>query len=183
MYPVRAVLLPLVRGPRALPRWAIATLVANIGIVVTGGLVRLTGSGLGCPTWPRCTDDSFVAYPELGIGHERIVGAARPGRAAQPGSGQPDQATGDHDADVGHQGGDRPARQRPRAAYEGQQHRAHRVHQSQRKNLRVRAAAISSQTSNTSNSAAAGVPVAADRRPSPSAAVGSRASDGCRTVG
>ena len=57
----------LVRGPRALPRWAIATLVANIGIVVTGGLVRLTGSGLGCPTWPRCTDDSFVAHPELGI--------------------------------------------------------------------------------------------------------------------
>ena len=48
-------------------RWAIATLVANIGIVVTGGLVRLTGSGLGCPTWPRCTDDSFVAHPELGI--------------------------------------------------------------------------------------------------------------------
>ena len=57
----------VVRGPRALPRWAIATLVANIGIVVTGGLVRLTGSGLGCPTWPRCTDDSFVSHPELGM--------------------------------------------------------------------------------------------------------------------
>ena len=57
----------VVRSPRALPRWAIASLVANIGIVVTGGLVRLTGSGLGCPTWPRCTDDSFVAHPELGI--------------------------------------------------------------------------------------------------------------------
>ena len=55
-----------VRGPRALPRWAIASLVANIGIVVTGGLVRLTGSGLGCPTWPRCTADSFVAHPALG---------------------------------------------------------------------------------------------------------------------
>ena len=55
------------RGPRALPRWAVATLVANIGIVVTGGLVRLTGSGLGCPTWPRCTADSFVAHPALGI--------------------------------------------------------------------------------------------------------------------
>jgi heme a synthase len=60
-------LMRVVRGPRALPRWAIATLVANIGIVVTGGLVRLTGSGLGCPTWPRCTDESFVAHPELGI--------------------------------------------------------------------------------------------------------------------
>ncbi len=57
----------VVRGPRALPRWAIASLVANIGIVVTGGLVRLTGSGLGCPTWPRCTDESFVSHPELGL--------------------------------------------------------------------------------------------------------------------
>jgi heme a synthase len=55
-----------VRGSRALPRWAIASLVANIGIVVTGGLVRLTGSGLGCPTWPRCTADSFVSHPALG---------------------------------------------------------------------------------------------------------------------
>jgi cytochrome c oxidase assembly protein subunit 15 len=42
-------------------------LVGNIGIVVTGGLVRLTGSGLGCPTWPRCTEDSFVSHPELGV--------------------------------------------------------------------------------------------------------------------
>ena len=45
---------------------AIASLVANIAIVVTGGAVRLTGSGLGCPTWPRCTEDSFVARSELG---------------------------------------------------------------------------------------------------------------------
>lgn len=29
------------------------------GIVVTGALVRLTGSGLGCPTWPRCTAESY----------------------------------------------------------------------------------------------------------------------------
>jgi cytochrome c oxidase assembly protein subunit 15 len=34
--------------------------IANVGIVITGGAVRLTGSGLGCPTWPKCTDDSFV---------------------------------------------------------------------------------------------------------------------------
>jgi cytochrome c oxidase assembly protein subunit 15 len=39
----------------------------NIVIVVTGGLVRLTGSGLGCPTWPRCTQDSYVSHPQLGI--------------------------------------------------------------------------------------------------------------------
>ena len=53
--------------PRALWPLAIANLVANIGIVVTGGAVRLTGSGLGCPTWPRCTDKSFVPHGELGI--------------------------------------------------------------------------------------------------------------------
>src|SRR3954466_3279897 len=37
-------------------------------IVVTGGAVRLTGSGLGCPTWPRCTDTSLVVTREL-AGH------------------------------------------------------------------------------------------------------------------
>lgn len=48
-------------------RLAWASLVANILIVVTGGLVRLTESGLGCPTWPRCTDDSFTSTPEYGL--------------------------------------------------------------------------------------------------------------------
>jgi heme a synthase len=46
---------------------AVANLLANIGIVVTGAAVRLTGSGLGCPTWPRCTDASYVAHGELGL--------------------------------------------------------------------------------------------------------------------
>ncbi|MFJ9391410.1 heme A synthase [Nocardioides sp. NPDC101246] len=46
---------------------AIANLVANIGIVVTGAVVRLTGSGLGCPTWPKCTEESYVAHEALGI--------------------------------------------------------------------------------------------------------------------
>lgn len=46
--------------------WAWASLVANCVIVVTGGLVRLTASGLGCPTWPRCTDESFVPHGALG---------------------------------------------------------------------------------------------------------------------
>jgi heme a synthase len=49
-------------------RLALANAVANGAIVVTGGAVRLTGSGLGCPTWPRCTRESFVATPEL-AGH------------------------------------------------------------------------------------------------------------------
>lgn len=42
-------------------------LVAQVSIVVTGGAVRLTGSGLGCPTFPSCTDDDFLPTPELQI--------------------------------------------------------------------------------------------------------------------
>ena len=34
-------------------------------IIATGGAVRLTGSGLGCPTWPTCTPDSLVPTEEL----------------------------------------------------------------------------------------------------------------------
>jgi cytochrome c oxidase assembly protein subunit 15 len=52
---------------RNVVRWAWASLAANTIIVLTGGLVRLTGSGLGCPSWPRCTDESFVPHRELGI--------------------------------------------------------------------------------------------------------------------
>jgi cytochrome c oxidase assembly protein subunit 15 len=43
------------------------SLATQILIVVTGGLVRLTASGLGCPTWPKCTDESIVSAPEMGI--------------------------------------------------------------------------------------------------------------------
>ncbi|MBI2245644.1 MAG: heme A synthase [Nocardioides sp.] len=42
--------------------WGWASLVANGVLVVTGGVVRLTGSGLGCPTWPRCTEESFTPH-------------------------------------------------------------------------------------------------------------------------
>lgn len=58
-------LLPAVR-----PHWVrpllLANLVAEVGIVVTGGIVRLTGSGLGCSTWPECQPGSFtpVRTPE-----------------------------------------------------------------------------------------------------------------------
>ncbi|MEK6647772.1 MAG: COX15/CtaA family protein [Actinomycetota bacterium] len=34
------------------------------GIIVTGGAVRLTGSGLGCPTWPECTAGSYTPIPD-----------------------------------------------------------------------------------------------------------------------
>jgi cytochrome c oxidase assembly protein subunit 15 len=53
--------------PATLRGTALALLVANIGVVCTGGLVRLTGSGLGCPTWPRCTDDSYVTTAKMGV--------------------------------------------------------------------------------------------------------------------
>jgi cytochrome c oxidase assembly protein subunit 15 len=52
---------------RALKRFAVASLVANMFIIVSGGAVRLTASGLGCPTWPTCTDESFVPHGELGL--------------------------------------------------------------------------------------------------------------------
>ncbi|MEK9736351.1 MAG: COX15/CtaA family protein [Candidatus Nanopelagicales bacterium] len=57
-------LAPALTAARTVPRWLrgifIANLVAQIGIVVTGGIVRLTGSGLGCPTWPECVEGSYV---------------------------------------------------------------------------------------------------------------------------
>jgi len=59
-------LIRAVFSPKRLKAYAWASLVSQILIVVTGGLVRLTGSGLGCPTWPRCTEDSFVTVPEMG---------------------------------------------------------------------------------------------------------------------
>jgi len=38
------------------------------GIIVTGGAVRLTGSGLGCPTWPQCTPGSYTPVPHQAQG-------------------------------------------------------------------------------------------------------------------
>lgn len=44
-----------------------ASLAANMLLILTGGLVRLTASGLGCPTWPRCTDESWTNTSEMGL--------------------------------------------------------------------------------------------------------------------
>ncbi|MFI1987924.1 heme A synthase [Actinoplanes sp. NPDC020271] len=46
---------------------ALASLVANIALIVTGAAVRLTDSGLGCPTWPRCTDESYTTTAAMGV--------------------------------------------------------------------------------------------------------------------
>ncbi|WP_210587582.1 heme A synthase [Streptomyces sp. GESEQ-35] len=53
--------------PRTVRRAALAALVMSVIIVVTGGAVRLTGSGLGCPTWPKCTDDSLTTTSAMGV--------------------------------------------------------------------------------------------------------------------
>ena len=59
------------RHPRPLPccvrSWS-PTSSLEVGIVVTGGLVRLTGSGLGCPTWPQCVPGSFTPVPHQAEG-------------------------------------------------------------------------------------------------------------------
>jgi cytochrome c oxidase assembly protein subunit 15 len=55
------------RSPVSLRRLALGSVIVNVGIVVTGGAVRLTSSGLGCPTWPRCVGDSLVPRSKLGV--------------------------------------------------------------------------------------------------------------------
>ncbi|MFJ1793940.1 COX15/CtaA family protein [Kitasatospora griseola] len=54
-------------SPQHVRRAAMAALVMSVVIVVTGGAVRLTASGLGCTTWPRCTAESLTPTPEMGI--------------------------------------------------------------------------------------------------------------------
>ncbi|QES50710.1 cytochrome B [Streptomyces venezuelae] len=54
-------------SPRTVQRAALTALVMTVVIVVTGGAVRLTGSGLGCDTWPKCTDDNLFATPAQGL--------------------------------------------------------------------------------------------------------------------
>src|SRR5579885_2690711 len=62
----------LLRRPssRVVQLACLSTLIANTLIVVTGGAVRLTNSGLGCPTWPSCTSASLTptrAYSFHGV--------------------------------------------------------------------------------------------------------------------
>ncbi|CAM5328668.1 heme A synthase [Streptomyces californicus] len=52
---------------RMVKRAALSAVGMSVFIIVTGGAVRLTGSGLGCDTWPKCTDDSLFATPEQGL--------------------------------------------------------------------------------------------------------------------
>ncbi|MFD0487207.1 heme A synthase [Saccharopolyspora spinosporotrichia] len=53
---------------------ALAVMVTQALISVTGSVVRVTGSGLGCPTWPECFPGSMVpvAHPEVATLHQVI---------------------------------------------------------------------------------------------------------------
>jgi cytochrome c oxidase assembly protein subunit 15 len=56
-------------SPVTVRRASFAALVMSVVIVVTGGAVRVTASGLGCPTWPTCRGDSLLGTREMGIHH------------------------------------------------------------------------------------------------------------------
>jgi cytochrome c oxidase assembly protein subunit 15 len=56
-----------------LRRLVLANLVLEVLIVVTGGLVRLTGSGLGCPTWPQCVPGSYTPVAHQAQGWHKYI--------------------------------------------------------------------------------------------------------------
>lgn len=53
---------------------AFAVILTQGGIAVTGAIVRVTASGLGCPTWPQCFPGSFtpVPHPEVPGIHQAV---------------------------------------------------------------------------------------------------------------
>lgn len=51
----------------AIQRLSVGSLIGQGVLIVSGGVVRVTGSGLGCPTWPKCTAESLTNTPEMGI--------------------------------------------------------------------------------------------------------------------
>jgi cytochrome c oxidase assembly protein subunit 15 len=63
--------LPTLRVQRII---ACAVILSQAGIAVTGAIVRVTASGLGCPTWPRCFPGSFTPVPhaEVPVWHQTI---------------------------------------------------------------------------------------------------------------
>ncbi|MGB5110498.1 MAG: heme A synthase [Mycobacterium sp.] len=63
--------MPSVRTQRVVAACVILT---QGGIAVTGAIVRVTASGLGCPTWPQCFPGSFtpVPHPEVAGIHQAV---------------------------------------------------------------------------------------------------------------
>ena len=66
-------------SPTAFDRITLLAVWALGFIIVTGGAVRLTGSGLGCPDWPTCTTHSVVApwqyHQMVEFGNRVVTGA------------------------------------------------------------------------------------------------------------
>jgi cytochrome c oxidase assembly protein subunit 15 len=58
---------------RPTTRIFLVALLAQVGIVVTGGAVRLTGSGLGCPSWPECVPGSYTPIRHQAEGYHRYI--------------------------------------------------------------------------------------------------------------
>jgi cytochrome c oxidase assembly protein subunit 15 len=54
-------------SPNWVRRLGLLNVIVNVVIVITGGAVRLTGSGLGCPSWPNCAPGMFHATAEMGV--------------------------------------------------------------------------------------------------------------------
>ncbi|WP_234344416.1 COX15/CtaA family protein [Streptomyces sp. WM6372] len=54
-------------GARSVRLAALGSVVASIAIIVTGGIVRVTGSGLGCTDWPMCTGETLAPTAEMGV--------------------------------------------------------------------------------------------------------------------
>lgn len=54
-------------GARIVRPAALGSVVASIAIIVTGGIVRVTGSGLGCTDWPMCTGETLAPTAEMGV--------------------------------------------------------------------------------------------------------------------
>ncbi|MFD7783598.1 heme A synthase [Streptomyces nojiriensis] len=54
-------------GARSVRAAALGSVIASIAIIVTGGIVRVTGSGLGCTDWPMCTGETLAPTAEMGV--------------------------------------------------------------------------------------------------------------------
>ena len=54
-------------------RISLANLIAQSLIILTGAIVRLTGSGLGCPTWPNCAPGSLIPVAEQVEGFHKYI--------------------------------------------------------------------------------------------------------------
>ncbi|RYV50575.1 cytochrome oxidase assembly protein [Pengzhenrongella frigida] len=73
---------PFARATRWTRPVLVANLVAQVAIIVTGGAVRLTGSGLGCSTWPQCEPGAFTPilhgatsiHPFIEFGNRTLTG-------------------------------------------------------------------------------------------------------------